>query len=31
LQLAANAITTGMVTVSFGSYASAAFADGGTA
>jgi len=31
LLLAANAIITGMVAVSFGSYASAAFADGGTA
>jgi amino acid transporter len=30
LILAANAIVTGMVAVSFGSYASAAFADGGT-
>ncbi|HEY2814903.1 MAG TPA: APC family permease [Acidimicrobiales bacterium] len=31
LILAANAIVTGMVAVSFGSYASGAFADGGTA
>jgi amino acid transporter len=31
LILAANAIVTGMVAVSFGSYASSAFADGGTA
>jgi amino acid transporter len=31
LLLAANAIITGMVAVSFGSYASVAFADGGTA
>jgi hypothetical protein len=30
LLLAANAIITGMVAVSFGSYASAAFADGST-
>jgi len=31
LLLAANAIVTGMVAVSFGSYASGAVADGGTA